>query len=463
MNIKKHLRILIISTGLLTLSCGKHDDNLPPLEVKQSEAPLFANASVNCATQASCSPSVGMLVIDMSPGKGTCTAFLTDDGVLVTNDHCVPHDLSEGASCNERIEVLFPVAGGYDREQIRCDKILWRSRDSSDNNPLTIDTAYLKLSRVPNRPKLHFSHDGVEQHEMVKIFNVDPDHSRNGSISGTLRTKTCRVVQKSSLFPSLDGHSSLGFILASPRGDTCEIISGNSGSPVVGSDGEVKGIVHHSNRAGDSGSILEQFSRAFSTTQTGIMKPFAVATNFSCVKSPTENAYASPIECINSVSPAYQSEKTEEMRKASHDNQLNKLNELAEKWGNENYPMFTWKMGAIKTGLIFQKDVLLPIPFCTKNVGLNERAYQGRFWGHKNWFEAKQIIVPHYSPNFTGLDDDFNTNFEVTRSDDYYTQYNFGFSPDSIAHNKPTIVRLSEVGIIMDSKLIDEPVNPCTK
>jgi hypothetical protein len=258
---------------------------------------LFARTWATCQNLSNCSPSVGM-VASRKEGHwiGRCTGFLTDDGYFVTNDHCVPTNLSVGSSCYSTIEIFFPDTGQYPQESARCDNVVWRSGDQQDTNPQTVDTAYLKLSTTVQRPALKFDHDGLSTLTPFTVYSVNPD-PMGDYLTGTVVARNCDAQEDNEVFHTINGTSGKVLMLAAP----CQIISGNSGSPVVGANGHAYGIVHHSRNLSSEdiqlmGGYPDQDGRKNIVYQ-------AHATSFSCLRGPTESSYVLPPECSQQLPP----------------------------------------------------------------------------------------------------------------------------------------------------------------
>jgi len=300
----------------------------------QSISSLFQGASVSCGS-ADCSPSVAMLLYKTdSDDIFACTAFVVSDGVMATNDHCV-RSLQIGDDCSQAIEVNFPSVGNFSSEKHLCGKLLWRSADSSnEDNKINLDVAYFSLTDRTSRPAFSINKDGLQDGQVITIYKIDPP-TGFGDLSGTLVTDKCRVTQGTFMFPYLDKPDSADFVLVGDEklGDqSCEIISGNSGSPMVDENGALKGIIHE----GTYSSTHSLFSSlAFSVDSDSMenFKDFAVATGSACMPNPKNPATPIPSSCDIAKDPALQKKLGDEDRSQDKERIKAALTKAAQDWG----------------------------------------------------------------------------------------------------------------------------------
>jgi hypothetical protein len=216
----------------------------------------------------------------------TCTGFISDGGYFYTNDHCVPKRLAAGSSCYTETEVFFPAVGSTPFETARCSSVLWRSGDQADTSGYVYDLAVIKLATNPSRPHLKFDHSGVTASQALTVQSIDPDHVAH-QITGTLRPKSC-VVEDTFHFI---------FDLTGPNSSGCDIVQGNSGSPVVFESEKAVGIVHHSFTMKRQINLSNSSSSATAPTTEAVVNG-GTATNFSCISSPTDYDYKPPDFCL---------------------------------------------------------------------------------------------------------------------------------------------------------------------
>lgn len=223
---------------------------------------------VVCENPEDCKSSVaGLLISNPHPRRqkaaNVCTGVLVREDVIATNLHCIPENLrKEGASCKGRIHLTFPENKREAQELAECEQVLSISSALADT-PLTPDYAFLKLNKKSLRTPSTINRTGVANNEVLTIYKVDPHED-----IGILRKITCKAAQKSILNPLfLTAQSSVISLVP------CDIVSGNSGSPIFSGAGEVKAIVNSQGLPADIPVEAERFNVAF-------------ASNFSCLNIP---------------------------------------------------------------------------------------------------------------------------------------------------------------------------------
>lgn len=236
------------------------------------------NALLHCPEQG-CNPSVGLLSFASEDqtgwGASQCTASLIAPDILVTNGHCVPHDLStEDSSCAGRIWITFGADSShpqYDR-RIGCDKVIYSF------GPGEIDYAYIKLARPSNRPVLRQSRDGFEHGKTYQLHKVNPV-PHPGGVAGRFERVNCRSIHNTEIFNEPQDKYSKTQLLTD-----CQVIPGNSGSPVIAADGTVRAVVSAFMK---KDKLLEIYSKNGSSVPTEAeLADFNTASNFACLKTP---------------------------------------------------------------------------------------------------------------------------------------------------------------------------------
>lgn len=195
---------------------------------------------------------------------GVCTSFLVNKNTMATNLHCIAEDLrKENADCSQRMKVMFPKTSALPAETFDCEKIISVSSPLQEKG-ISVDYAFFKIKGESSRPSLEISQKGISDQAAMTIFKVDPvgDH-------GVLKKVQCEAIQKTVLNPYfLSDLSPLVFL--SP----CNIIKGNSGSPIIASDGSVRGIV----------SSITSVPKLVNIPTSGDMT-VAFGSNFSCINT----------------------------------------------------------------------------------------------------------------------------------------------------------------------------------
>ncbi len=233
---------------------------------------------VVCENPDDCQPAVAGILNDDS---NVCTGVLVRDDIIATNLHCVPENMrKEGASCKGRISFTFPENKKDPQEFADCDQVLSVSSALKDT-PLTPDYAFLKLTKKASRKPVTINTTGVANNEALTIYKVDPHED-----VGILRKISCKAAQKSMLNPLfITAQSSVISLVP------CDIVSGNSGSPIFSSAGEVKAIINSQGLPADIPVNTDRFNVAF-------------ASNFSCLNIPELGLNNKGSECKSSMDRA---------------------------------------------------------------------------------------------------------------------------------------------------------------
>lgn len=242
---------------------------------------LVQTASVTCGNTQDCPSSVALLSFQDTCGAGMCTAFLIAQDLAVTNSHCVPEAWKANPKNQKSLMVLnFPSTQNRLSESVSVREIVKWSNISGESPTETgkrPDYALLKLSRPVYRDTLSFDSSGVKDLTKLTLVAVTPQSRL--AIRGLLEVKSCQSMMGSSIQPSYD-HPETSVISFSD----CELIHGNSGSPILGSDGKVKAIAH---------AALEKRFKVTLSRQLNVpyIDDLNLATNAACLDLP---GYAKP-------------------------------------------------------------------------------------------------------------------------------------------------------------------------
>jgi hypothetical protein len=251
----------------------------------QNNQRMAMNASLTCQNN-DCDASVGLLtVVTSEEGKwsvGQCTASLVGSDTIVTNAHCVPQDISAaGSSCAGRLWLTFaadPAHPEYDR-QIGCGSVISARKDRGLDGA---DYAFLKLDRASNRPALRLSHAGFEADRNFHVHKINPVRVANG-MGGFLQKIDCRSMYDSDMFDApLDSQSQTMLLV------DCEIIPGNSGSPIFADDGSARGVIYAYVKKPDIHDLLDKNGSVL--PDAGKIADLNTASNFACLRVPPDVA-----------------------------------------------------------------------------------------------------------------------------------------------------------------------------
>jgi hypothetical protein len=224
-------------------------DNSHSVTVPRDQADnVTAHGEISCASLpgGSCPPALAMSVarVDKSDVSKLyqCTAFLVGPDLIATNTHCLPEDIrSKGASCAYRMTFYFGNSGQEQSEIAACDKVVSvttiATRDQTEDFNLHPDLAFLKLQRPLSRKPLKLSRWGVVNNYALSVYSIDPANSEH-QLHGVARLRTCVAKQNSLVTPQYTND------FADVISAACLAVAGNSGSPALDTDGNVRAVLH---------------------------------------------------------------------------------------------------------------------------------------------------------------------------------------------------------------------------
>lgn len=243
--------IILLLSSVIS-ACGGGDDGggafyfTPPdgfvsLEDQLAQDPLM------CATGAGdCPYHTGMIYSFAHQGRrdrlGMCSGFPIRPDVIATNEHCIPEYLHSGAvSCKGNLAIRFVSADGR-THVFQCEEVLAVSNKidprTGDVSDFRRDYAFFRINPVANFPlqPMRFSTQASSQDQNVVIQSMTPNNGLGRG--GFLENKSCRVSFGSLV--DLVSVSPWSHLLAVRA---CDVVQGNSGSPVVNSQNQVIGII----------------------------------------------------------------------------------------------------------------------------------------------------------------------------------------------------------------------------
>lgn len=240
--------LLALATAVLTSACSKDEeapydmftpDNFVSVETSLQQAPL------RCASSGECPDKVGLIYFAPKPRPtgqlGICSGFWVSRDTVATNEHCIPEHLkSRQNSCQGQFAIKFLQQG--QPRLYRCLEILDESpvvlKADGTQDFLHPDYAFVRVQPLHGESPepLKITKAGFDHHEAVKMMVVTPIKSSSGG--GVIEPKNCRAVHGSLYLPQVlfRWRSIMAF-------HGCDVVKGNSGSPVLNSRGEVGAIV----------------------------------------------------------------------------------------------------------------------------------------------------------------------------------------------------------------------------
>ncbi len=272
----KLLWIVLILTGMIA-GCGEkssYENTYRPRDYSDLKSEL-EKAQFNCST-ATCPENVGLILINTndsqySPELAQCTGFLVADDIVATNSHCLPDYLKVSRSyCESRIAIRFITSSGK-KNIFLCKEVIDYSKRE---NVFSADFAFIRIESTGLSP-FQIHKDGIKDNEKLKIVKATPLLNLPGA---KLDVEECKVALNTLLNPL--GTNSWA---KTAVGMNCHGTQGNSGSPVIGENGKVLGILQSMMTQDWVNGIQKSFSHMKLPDE---MPPHIVFTNLSCVNDP---------------------------------------------------------------------------------------------------------------------------------------------------------------------------------
>ncbi len=314
-----------------------------------------------------------------------CTSFLVRNEFIATNLHCLPPELrTAGTSCKDKIHFIFPATTKTPEEKAECDTVQFVSQPLNAGS-FNVDLAVLKLKVPVPREHVRFSQDGFKPKEKITIYKFDPTKT-----GGILRKTVCEPKPNSIYNPYFTSEYSPIINLA-----PCESISGNSGSPLIAEDGNVRGILH------SIANVPFLLNKDMSFSEKTEMK-MTFGTNMSCVhlslfSYPRRNYSA----CDVVVSPANQKKLEDGLRQKALDEAIKmidqKMRVISEKYKSPELMMFDWEVAQRKASAEDQKAAIISrFVFQPKCVALSTAPLGTLRSAIKGNLMSFEIKVPYY-------------------------------------------------------------------
>lgn len=294
---------------------------------------VISNAEVRCEHPDDCPPAINQLQFK----NKRCSAFLVARDLVATNLHCLPDEMNKEKESCEGIQFVFPKSKNHEAETLKCKTIEFLS-EPLETNSVNVDLAILRTHTTSTREPLNFSQDGFQDEREYMIYKVDPTDDGGGIIVKS----NCKAIQNSIINPyfSSDKSPIINFI-------PCRVIPGNSGSPIMSSSNEVRGIIHSSS----DGKLMQLFEDQKRKVDTKIYSSFG--TNFSCVhldlfSYPRYNHSACNIKINKETSRQLEKTKNDELSEKINKQiklEFNKFSEKLKTLKNDKMYLIQWKFG----------------------------------------------------------------------------------------------------------------------
>lgn len=320
---------------------------------------LVVQGKVYCEYPDDCPPAINQLQYK----NKRCTAFLVARDLVATNRHCLPDEMNKERESCEGIMFVFPKSKNHEPETLKCKTIEFLSEPLVPNS-VNVDLAVLRTQEPTNREPLTFSQDGFQNEKQYTIYKIDPITETGG---GVVVKANCDAIQNSIINPyfSSDKSPIVNFI-------PCQVIPGNSGSPIMSSGSEVRGIIHSSS----DGKLFQLFEDQRRKMDTKIYSAFG--TSFACVhldlfSYPRYNHGACHVKISTESSKQIEKAKNDDLSEQINKQvkmEFDKFSEKLKTLKNEKMYRLQWKFGPLDAKLD-SKNHFVYSPLC-----YNDNAYK---------------------------------------------------------------------------------------
>jgi hypothetical protein len=292
-SLRSHSMLALMAFGLIVSACGKKSKESLSLEpyrppvVSENEV-FLQKQEIVCESQSLCPEYLAKVVILNGRDKKVCTGFLTDSETVAMTTSCLPEFLRlENQDCSRDVHFFFPKGLTASKSERRtCAKVL-KVSDVNNRNPVLWrdDLAFLKLSAPLFRRSLYPSRDGLIHNSNLTMWAVD----QIDDFQAMIKRDTCEVVHNSYFNPLGVNEFSPNMIVAG-----CEFNTGNSGAPLIDSNGLVRAVLSTPTERGLVNYALQ------SGLLTGTLKATQNVTNFACASTIYDSEFRND-ECLKKL------------------------------------------------------------------------------------------------------------------------------------------------------------------
>lgn len=203
---------------------------------KDAKAAQFASDkfTLSCAST-SCPANVGAVLVKKGSEITTCTFSLVGEDVVLTNRHCIPDEIAQDGSLCPNISLIFNQNGV--KQVVECANVISVPAEYQAGQTHQLDYAFLRLKTKMVIPFLALDNSGIQDQETLTAFTVTPNFTNKEKPSATIESKTCTADMNTVMLSTFQSAQSP---VALFKG--CLIQHGNSGSPLLGANGQIKAV-----------------------------------------------------------------------------------------------------------------------------------------------------------------------------------------------------------------------------
>jgi hypothetical protein len=420
-----------LALALTLVACGRDQDSSPSTDYEVPRVPaknlteaqeIALRSTVTCANTGACDPSVALIAVTESTQVSQCSAFLIGPDLMATNAHCIPSDLkTAGSDCSERIWAFFPDTAAFNAERVECSQVIRTFGPGVDTS--TPDYAFIRLKQATARPVLRVTHDGFDDKSSYAIHKIDPVHGVGRAV-GVQRWTQCQTFRDTIL--AADFNQNVSWLATFIN---CDVMHGNSGSPIVDAAGNVRGILQAITESSPAALFAKNLDYSFEKITLG--------TNLSCILNPSEfEGTPLPKGCSSLLT--HSDSRAVSAKKLGLDAQA-QSEKIIDFWAIPYSKVFAWESSAMdKNSSLLplglprtESDIyLIGVPKCIQDPDTWKGDYKGRFYGYKD--KAHNDITLSIYHGRMGVNAHYKLEFRVAADPSAYARSKLTFNPEQI-------------------------------